>query len=116
MPVLLVLTNAPDAAVADRIATALVERGLAACVNMLSPCTSIYRWQEKLERASEIPLLIKTTEAQYPNLERALCEMHPYELPEIIAVPITRGLPGYLAWVETQVRPQVSANQCSGKA
>lgn len=97
--VLLILCNAPDAACAQSIAQALVERRLAACVNLLAPCRSVYRWQGKVEEASEIPLLIKSTAARYAELESALRELHPYEVPEIIALPIAAGLPAYLGWV-----------------
>jgi periplasmic divalent cation tolerance protein len=75
-----------------------VEQRLAACVNILAPCTSVYRWHDAVETASEVPLLIKTTRAA-TRLQAALTEAHPYELPEIIAVPLTDGLPAYLAWV-----------------
>ncbi len=97
--VLLVLTNLPDRATAERIADALVTQGVAACVNVLAECASVYRWQGKVERASEVPLLIKTTRAAYPQLESALRKLHPYELPEIIALPVSAGLPEYLNWV-----------------
>ncbi|MDD5296222.1 MAG: divalent-cation tolerance protein CutA [Rhodocyclaceae bacterium] len=97
--ILLVFTNAPDEAVARSLARALVDNRLAACVNILSPCRSIYRWQGKREEATEVPLLIKTTAAAYPALEEAIRAGHPYELPEILALPIQAGLPGYLAWV-----------------
>ena len=96
---LLVISNVPDRATGLRIAEALVEQQLAACVNVLAPCTSVYRWGAKLEQAEELPLLIKTREALYPAVERAIRALHPYELPEIIAVPIERGLPEYLDWV-----------------
>jgi len=76
-----------------------VERKLAACVNILAPCTSVYRWNDAVETATEVPLLVKTTLARYPALQAALTEAHPYELPEIIAVPLQEGLPAYLAWV-----------------
>jgi periplasmic divalent cation tolerance protein len=101
--VLLVLTNLPDADTAQVLAAAVVEAGLAACVNILAPCVSVYRWQGVVETAAEIPLLIKTTAAAYPALEAAIRARHPYELPEIIAVPVERGLPGYLDWVTTEV-------------
>ena len=101
---LLVLTNLPDADTAKRIARLLVEQRLAACVNILAPCTSIYRWQNQIESASETPMLIKTTLLRYPALQAALTEAHPYELPEIIAVPVTQGLPGYLDWVAAGTR------------
>ena len=102
---LLVLTNLPDAASAERIARLLVEQRLAACVNILAPCTSIYRWQGATETATEVPLLIKTTPAHYAALEAAIRAHHPYELPEIVAVPLEAGLPGYLAWVASETTP-----------
>lgn len=102
--VLLVITNLPDRATAERVATSLVTEGVAACVNVLAECTSIYRWQDKIEHASEVPLLIKTTRDAYPRLENTLRRLHPYELPEIIALPVTAGLPAYLNWVETETR------------
>lgn len=102
---LLVMTNVPDKAVADQIAVALVEARAAACVNILAPCESVYRWQGLVETAAEIPLLIKTTEAAYPRVEQILRECHPYAVPEIIAVPIKYGLPAYLAWVATETEP-----------
>ena len=106
--VLLVITNLPDRASAERIAEMLVRKSVAACVNIASECTSIYRWQGKLEHASELPLYIKTTRAAYAHLESALRKLHPYEVPEIIAVPVSAGLPDYLNWVvqETQARNQ----------
>lgn len=106
MSALLVLTNCPNAACAESIAKALVESKLAACVNILSPCQSIYRWQGALETASEIPLLIKTTSRCYPALQTLLASLHPYAVPEIIALPITAGWPDYLHWLaaETQER------------
>ena len=102
---LLVLTNLPDRAAAERIAEALVEQKLAACVNILAPCRSVYRWKGALQRDEEHPMLIKTTAERYPALEQALRAAHPYELPEIIAVPLERGLPQYLAWVAGETTP-----------
>ena len=104
--ILLVITNLPDRVTAERIAAALVSDGVAACVNVMAECTSIYRWQGNLEHAKEVPMFIKTTRAAYPQLESALRNMHPYELPEIIALPVSAGLPEYLNWVtkETQLR------------
>lgn len=97
--VLLVLSNLPDAESARRLADALIAQRAAACVNILAPCTSVYRWQGQVEAASEVPVLIKTTRAAYPRLEKIIREQHPYELPEIIALPVEAGLPGYLGWV-----------------
>ncbi|MRR49426.1 MAG: divalent-cation tolerance protein CutA [Rhodocyclaceae bacterium] len=102
MEILLVLTNLPDTDTANALAGYLVEQHLAACVNVLSPCQSVYRWQGVMEEAIEVPLLIKTTAAAYPALEAAIRARHPYELPEIIAVAVKHGLPEYLAWVGTE--------------
>jgi periplasmic divalent cation tolerance protein len=99
---LLVLTNLPDAASAEVLAHALVDARLAACVNVMAPCRSVYRWQGAVEAADEVPLLIKTTAACYAALEAAIRAQHPYELPEVIAVPVTQGLPDYLAWVAAE--------------
>jgi len=106
--ILLVLTNLPDQASARRLADALVENQAAACVNILAPCTSVYRWQGKMEAASETPLLIKTTRAAYQRLEEIVREQHPYELPEIIAVSVDAGLPGYLRWVAEETVRQTN--------
>lgn len=102
MQTLIVFTNLPDAAGAQALARFLVEQRLAACVNILAPCHSVYRWQDKIECAIEVPLLIKTSSECYSALETAIRAHHPYELPEIVAVPIERGLPDYLAWVTAQ--------------
>jgi periplasmic divalent cation tolerance protein len=96
---LLVFTNLPDRESALALARALVERRLAACVNVLGGATSIYRWREALETAEEVPVLIKTQRARYAEVEGTIRELHSYELPEIIAVPIERGLARYLDWV-----------------
>jgi periplasmic divalent cation tolerance protein len=98
---LLVLCTCPDRATALDLADALVEGGLAACVTLQAPVTSIYRWQDRVERAEECLLLIKTGAARYQDLEEAIRARHPYEAPEIIALPVERGFAGYLSWVET---------------
>ncbi len=102
MSALLVITNLPDRAAAEKLADALVEKRLAACVNILSPCRSGYRWQGAVQREEEHPVLIKTTREAYAALEAQIRALHPYELPEIIAVPIERGLPAYLDWVNAE--------------
>ena len=102
---LLVLTNLPDQASAEKLARELVEKKLAACVNILTRCTSIYRWKDQIETASEIPMLIKTTTAAYTALESAIQALHPYELPEIVQVPISGGLPAYIEWLITETTP-----------
>jgi periplasmic divalent cation tolerance protein len=107
--VLLVMSNLPDRAVAEQLARTLIERRLAACVNVLAPCVSVYRWRGVVETAAEVPVLIKTTAARYAELESALRALHPYELPEIIAVSLASGLPGYLDWVAAEIaRPETS--------
>jgi periplasmic divalent cation tolerance protein len=99
MSALLVLTNVPDRAAAERLADALVEKHVAACINILAPCRSVFRWQGALQHEEEHPVLIKTTREAYAALEAEIRAQHPYELPEIIAVPIERGLPASLDWV-----------------
>lgn len=99
MQTLLVITNCPDEESANAIALAVVEARLAACVNILPRVQSVYRWQGAVESASEIPLLIKATATNYPALEKLIAERHPYDVPEIIALPIAQGLPAYLNWV-----------------
>lgn len=106
--VLLVLTNLPDRAAAEAMAERLVQAHLAACVNLLAPCRSVYRWEGQVQSEEEHPLLVKTTTAAYPALEAAIRASHPHELPEIIAVPVERGLPAYLAWVDAATRPESS--------
>lgn len=107
--ILLVLTNLPNADAARRLADRLVGQRLAACVNILAPCRSVYRWQGRVEDATETPLLIKTTAVRYEALEAAIRADHPYELPEIVAVPIAHGLPGYLAWVAAETTPETTS-------
>ncbi|MGA9165644.1 MAG: divalent-cation tolerance protein CutA [Thiobacillus sp.] len=102
MEPLLILTNVPDAASAEKLARALIDSRAAACVNVLAACRSIYRWQGAVETANEIPLLIKSTAAHYPLVEQIVRAQHPYDLPELIAIPITQGLPAYLDWLVTE--------------
>ena len=104
MSTLLVLTNLPDRAAAEKLADAIVAKHLAACVNILAPCRSVYRWKEAVQHDEEHPVLIKTTAECYAALEREVRAQHPYELPEIIAVPIERGLPAYLDWVAAETK------------
>lgn len=106
--VLLVFTQLPDRAAAENFARVLIEERVAACVNILAAGTSIYRWQGVVEHANEIPLLIKTTAERYGALEAVIRRLHPYELPEVVAVPVTQGLPGYLQWVASEVSNDVN--------
>ena len=103
--VLLVLTSLPDKASAGALASHLIEAQLAACVSLLAPATSVFRWEGKMSRELEVPALIKTTQSRYAALEAAIRDRHPNELPEIIAVPVTHGLPAYLDWVGAETHP-----------
>jgi periplasmic divalent cation tolerance protein len=105
MKPLLVTTNLPDQASAQTLARALVERRLAACVNILPACQSIYHWQGAIEEASEVPLLIKTTADRLDAVKAAFGEFHPYDVPELVALELHDGLPAYLDWVIAETRP-----------
>lgn len=97
--VVTILTSAPDQALARQMGAELVKLKLAACVNILGACESIYRWHGKVETAREFPLLIKSTRARYSEVEAAIIRLHPYDVPEIIMLNIDHGLPAYLDWV-----------------
>ena len=94
----------PDASAAQTIAQRLIEQKLAACANILPGVTSVYRWRGTIEVAGESTLCLKTTRLQYDALVQALLALHPYELPEVIALPVERGLPAYLKWIETETQ------------
>ena len=100
--VLVVLSNLPDRDRALALARSLLDRHLAACINILSPCTSVYRWQGAVETADEVPVLIKTRASLYPQLEAAIRELHPYALPEVLAVRADTGFADYVGWVEAE--------------
>jgi periplasmic divalent cation tolerance protein len=102
MEAVLIFSNFPDEKSAVQLAEALIHQQLAACVNVLSPCASVYRWQGDVESAEEIPVLIKTQRQHYDRVEQLIKIMHPYELPEVIMVPITGGLPDYLQWLAAE--------------
>lgn len=107
--VMVVVTTMETTADAERMANVLVAGELAACVQILPPITSLYRWQGKVEKAAEILMLIKTTRQTYPKLETAILENHPYETPEIIALPVETGSDGYLTWLKTSVNPRLTS-------
>ncbi len=96
---LIVLCTCPDHESASRIANHLVENRLAACVNISAPIKSVYRWQGEIETADEHMLLIKSSASRYEELEQAILTLHPYELPEVMAVPVERGQQNYLGWI-----------------
>ena len=100
----MVLTTIAQKADADRVAKHLVERRLAGCVQVVGPISSTYWWQDEIEVAEEWLCLIKTGQSVYEEVEKAIIEVHPYETPEIIAVPVVAGSEGYLGWLESQLR------------
>lgn len=100
---MVVFNTCPDRATADALARALVELNLAACVSIVPGIRSVYRWQGKIETGEEQLLMIKTRGARYHDLERELRARHPYEVPEIVALPIAHGFAPYLAWIDEQV-------------
>lgn len=99
----IVLTTCPDAETAERLATALVEAGLAACVNIVPGIRSVYRWQGAVVKEGELLLVIKSRSDRFEALRAALIEHHPYELPEVIAVSVSEGHLPYLAWIDSQL-------------
>jgi periplasmic divalent cation tolerance protein len=103
---IVVLVTCVSAKEARKIARAVVEQRLAACANILSsPVRSVYRWRGKVESAKEFLLTIKTTEARFAQLQAEVKRLHSYDVPEIIALPITRGAANYLAWISESVKP-----------
>ncbi|MCM1511512.1 MAG: divalent-cation tolerance protein CutA [Oxalobacter formigenes] len=112
--VLLVYSTAPDRETAKRIADALVGERLAACVSMLPGVFSIYRWQGQVEEAAEIGLVIKTTKRAFAALSARLKALHPYEVPEVVAVQAADGLPAYLRWVAEETDGACSTSETAG--
>lgn len=104
MAALVCFCTCPDAASAERVAESLVGERLAACVNLLPGVRSVYRWQGAIERTDEVLLLVKTTHARLDALAARLRELHPHELPELVAVEAAGGLPAYLEWVAAESR------------
>jgi periplasmic divalent cation tolerance protein len=105
-PALIVVTQVPDRALATVLARALLDQRLAACVSVGAPVESIYHWRGRIETGQEFPVVIKTRAALYSDVERAIRKVHPYDTPEIIAIPVIEGDPRYLEWIaaETSAR------------
>ena len=99
----LVLCTCPDEAAAINIAENIVAQRLAACVNVLPSIYSVYHWQDNVESAKESMIFIKTSQENYSALEKVITSLHPYEVPEIIALNIDNGLPEYLKWIESSI-------------
>lgn len=102
----MVLSNAPDMLLAKRIAHVLVEEHFAACVNLGALGLSMYMWEGRLEGAEEVPIVMKTTRGRLPALIGRLKQLHPYEVPEILVLPVLGGLQSYMEWVRDQARQQ----------
>jgi periplasmic divalent cation tolerance protein len=102
--ILLVISNAPDLLLAKRIAHVVVEEGLAACVNLGAPMLSIYNWQGQMEGAEEVPMWFKTTTARLEELTQTISRLHPYEIPEILVLPVVGGSTPYRDWIREQTR------------
>ena len=100
----LVLCTCPDEETAVNIAENIVAQRLAACVNVLPTVYSVYHWQDNVESAQENMIIIKTIAKKYPSLEKVITSIHPYEVPEIIAIDINSGLPEYLRWLESSIK------------
>jgi periplasmic divalent cation tolerance protein len=98
----LILTTLPERASAEALARDLLAARLAACIQIGAAVESLYHWRGEIETANETPVAIKTRAALYPRVEAAIRQRHPYELPEIVAVPITDGLPGYVDWIAAE--------------
>ena len=107
---ILVLTQCPDRGSAQALARALVEARLAACVSVGAAVESLYHWRGKIEMAQEVPVVVKTCADAYASVEAAIRAHHPYELPEIVAVPIIDGLSSYLAWIDDETRPAAAGS------
>jgi len=101
-PVRVVLVTAPDAETGARIARALVEERLVACVNLLPGVRSVYRWEGRVEDEGEVLLVLKTASARLDAVAARVKDLHPYELPEVVALPVVGGSRGYLQWVERE--------------
>ena len=101
---IVILSTCETEADARRIATHLVERRLAACVNIIAGATSVYRWKDKIETASEWMLVIKSRRSLVTQIEQEFATIHPYELPELVALPLLDGAKAYLEWLDSEVR------------
>lgn len=104
--ILVVICTCPDRDTASALAARLIDDRLAACCNVMDGLTSLFRWEKRVQEDPEVLLVAKTTRDRYPALERSLHESHPYELPEILAVPVEAGLGGYLDWVADETRAE----------
>ena len=100
----LIFTTAPDLKTAERLAYSLIRQKLAACVSVKTGFTSVYRWEGKIKKTKETLLLIKSSKAKFIKLKKYIGRIHPYEVPEIIALPVTQAAPEYLAWLHRALK------------
>ena len=100
MSAIIIYCTCPDIETADRISRLAIRQHMAACVNQLPGITSVYEWDGKIQQNQEVLLIIKSTQERFDAIQNLIREEHPYELPELIAVPITQGLPDYLEWIK----------------
>lgn len=105
-----VVTTVTDRATAEQLAASLLEQRLAACVQ-IGPCSSWYRWQGKIEQSEELACTIKTRHDLFPEVCRAIRAIHPYQIPEILAMPVISGAESYLAWMEEELQPPTNEDR-----
>jgi periplasmic divalent cation tolerance protein len=107
----MVLSTAPDAATGEHLASVLVEERLAACVNVVPGLASIYRWKGRVERSSEALCILKTRRPLLTRLTKRLADLHPYEVPELLVLPVIAGARSYLAWLREETRSSPRSKQ-----
>lgn len=101
--IIIVLVTVPGVRVGNRVSKGILTSRLAACVTVISGVRSMYWWKGKIAQANEVMLVMKTTKSKYQKLERRIMDLHPYEIPEIIAIPLVAGSPRYIGWVASEV-------------
>jgi periplasmic divalent cation tolerance protein len=106
---IVVMTTLPDAGVAKALVRSLVDRRMIACGTVIDPVTSIYRWKGAVEESNEVQVLIKTHRDRFAELETAMRDLHPYDVPELLALPVAEGLNDYMTWVKTETAPGEAA-------
>ncbi len=106
---MVVMTTLPDAGAAKALVRSLIDRRIIACGTIIDPVTSIYRWEGTVEESNEVQVLIKTHRDRFVELETSMRDLHPYDVPELLALPAAEGLNDYLTWVRTETAPEETA-------